>query len=129
MQNTIYRTLVFRHIFLALSWFGGTSIDRSKANNIVQSTIDAFNCHDRLIVIIPPEGRRSKVSGWKSGFYHIAYGAGVPIGRGYLDFGRKCGGFGPSLYSTGDHDKALAEIQSFYKDIKGKHPENAAPIS
>ncbi len=110
-------------------WFGGIPIDRSKANNIVQSTIDAFNSHDHLIVTIPPKGTRSKMSGGRSGFFHIACGGGVPIRLGYLDFGRKRGGIGPTLYLTGDHGKVLAEIQSFYEDIKGKHPENAAPIS
>ncbi len=112
-----------------MRWFGGIPIDRSKANNIVQATIDAFNEHDRLIVIIPPEGTRSKVDAWKSGFYHIAHGAGVPIALGYLDFSRKVGGFGPTFYPTGNHDKDLVEIQSFNKDIKGKYPEDAATLN
>ena len=104
-----------------MRWLGGLPIDRSKANNVVQSTIDAFNSHDRLIVLIPPEGTRAKVSEWKKGFYHIAHGAGVPIGRGFLDFGRKVGGFGPTFYPTGDVDKDIAAIQEFYQDIKGKY--------
>lgn len=106
-----------------MRWFGGLPIDRSKANNVVQSTIDAFNHHDRLIVLIPPEGTRSKVAEWKKGFYHIAHGAGVPIGRGFLDYGRKVGGFGPTFYPTGDVDKDIADIQEFYQDITGKYTD------
>lgn len=105
-----------------MRWLGGLPIDRSKANNVVQSTIDAFNSHDRLVVLIPPEGTRSKVKEWKKGFYHIAHGAGVPVARGFLDFDRKVGGFGPTFYPTGDVEKDIEEIRAFYKGIKGKHP-------
>ena len=111
-----------------MRWFGGIPINRSQSNNIVQSTVAAFNSHDHLIVIIPPEGSRSKVKQWKSGFYHIAHGAGVPIALGYLDFRRKVGGFGPTFYPTGEQDKDIKKIQSFYKDIKGKYPHKAAAL-
>lgn len=111
-----------------MRWFGGVPIDRSKGNNVVQHTINAFNDHDRLIILIPPEGTRSKVQKWKSGFYHISHGAGVPIGLGFLDFTRKAGGFGPTFHTTGNMENDIAEIQSFYKDIIGKNPDNFTPI-
>ncbi|MCK5425982.1 MAG: lysophospholipid acyltransferase family protein, partial [Emcibacter sp.] len=85
--------------------FGGLPIDRSKSNNVVQSTIDAFNRHDRLTVVIAPEGTRAKVKEWKRGFYHIAHGAKIPIGRAFLDYDRKTVGFGPLFHPTGDVEK------------------------
>ncbi len=104
-----------------MRWLGGTPVDRSKSNNLVQSTIDTFGRHDRLIITIAPEGTRSKVKEWKKGFYHIAYGAGVPIGRAFLDYEHKTVGIGPTFHPTGNMDRDIAEIQAFYRDIKGKN--------
>jgi 1-acyl-sn-glycerol-3-phosphate acyltransferase len=75
-------------------WLGGIPIDRSASNNTVQNTIAAFAARERLVVIVAPEGTRGKVTHWKTGFYHMAHGAGVPIGLAYLDFKRKEGGVG-----------------------------------
>ncbi len=103
-----------------MRWLGGTPIDRSKSNNVVQSTIDIFNSHDHLIITIAPEGTRSKVKEWKRGFYHIAHGANIPICMAYLDYEHGIVGFGPIFHPTGDVEKDIKEIQNFYKDIKGK---------
>ncbi len=103
-----------------MRWLGGLPIDRSKSSNVVQSTIDAFNNHDHLIIAIAPEGTRSKVKKWKRGFYHIAYGAGVPIGRGFFDYEQKVIGFGPTFTPTGNVEKDMIEIQALYKGIKGR---------
>lgn len=111
-----------------MRWFGGLPIDRRKDNNVVQHSIDAFHEQERLIIVVPPEGTRSRVSEWKSGFYHIAWGANVPIGLSFLDFSRKVGGFGPTFHPTGNVEEDIAEIKSFYKNIKGKYPEKSLKI-
>lgn len=103
-----------------MRWMGGIAIDRSSSNNVVEQTIEAFNNNDRLVVTIPPEGTRSKVDKWKTGFYYIAVGAKVPIGLGYLDYKRKVGGFKPTYYPTGDADKDIAEMRKVYIGIAGK---------
>ncbi len=103
-----------------MRWMGGIAIDRSSSNNVVEQTIEAFNNNDRLVVTIPPEGTRSKVDKWKTGFYYIAVGAKVPIGLGYLDYKRKVGGFKPTYYPTGDADKDIAEMRKVYTGIAGK---------
>lgn len=104
-------------------WFGIIPIDRSKSNNVVAETIAAFNARDRLVVVIPPSGTRNKVSYWKTGFYHIAHGAGVPIALGYLDYRRKCGGIGPYITTSGDIDRDMVEIKAFYATVTGRYPE------
>jgi len=109
-----------------MRWLGGIPIDRSRANNVVAATIDVFNTHDDLIIIIPPEGTRGKVSYWKTGFYHIAAGAGVPIVLGFLDYRRKAGGIGPSVMPTGDIEKDMATICSFYAGVTAKYPEKSS---
>ncbi len=106
-----------------MKWLGIISIDRSKSNNLVELTIQQFNNCEKLIIIVPPSGTRNKVTYWKTGFYYIAHGAGVPICLGYIDYGKKTGGFGPLIYPTGDIDSDMKEIRKFYVDIKGKYPE------
>ena len=103
-------------------WLGGIAIDRSASNNTVQTTIDAFAARERLAVIVAPEGTRGKVTHWKTGFYHMAHGAGVPIALAYLDFARKAGGIGRMFVTTGDIGADMAEIQAFYSGITGKNP-------
>lgn len=105
-------------------WFGIIPIDRSQSNNVVAQTIETFNQHNNLVIIIPPSGTRNKVQYWKTGFYHIAHGAGVPIALGYIDYKRKCGGIGPFITPTGDIDKDMAVIREYYANITGKIPEN-----
>ncbi len=105
-----------------MRWLGGIPVDRSRAGNLVQGTVDAFNKAERLTVIVPPEGTRSKVTHWKTGFYYIAQGAGVPIALGYLDFRKKEGGIGRMFQPTGDIAADMVEIQAFYTGITGKNP-------
>lgn len=105
-----------------MRWLGGIAVDRSKAGNLVQETIDAFAHSEQLAVIVPPEGTRNKVTHWKTGFYYIALGAQVPIAMAFLDFGRKVGGIGRMLAPSGDIDADMIEIRQFYAGIVGKNP-------
>ncbi|PCI28983.1 MAG: glycerol acyltransferase [SAR324 cluster bacterium] len=109
-----------------MKWLGGIPINRSSSHNVVQQTIDAFNANDRLVVAIPPEGTRSKVDQWKTGFYHIAVGAKVPIGRGYLDYKHKIGGFLPTFYPTGDVEKDILELRNSYSHISGRFTDQCS---
>lgn len=120
---------LFRRPFGGLMrWLGGIPIDRSRANNVVQQSVEAFQNTDRLVMVIPPEGTRKSVPYWKTGFYHIAHGAGVPIVLGFLDFKRKTGGIGPVVWPTGDIATDMRDIQTFYARITGKYPENMSPV-
>ncbi len=115
---------LFRQPFYGLfKWLGGIPIDRSKSNNVVSQSIQQFNNNDKLVLAIPPSGTRKKVFYWKSGFYHIANGAEVPIALSFLDYGRKVGGFGPTIKPTGNIEEDMKSIKAFYADISGKYPE------
>ena len=103
-------------------WLGARPIDRSRANNVVAQSIEQFQRHKSLILVVPPSGTRKRVLYWKTGFYHIANGAGVPIVLGFLDYRRKIGGFGPAVQPTGDIDADMTRIRGFYRDISGKYP-------
>ncbi|ARN76067.1 lysophospholipid acyltransferase family protein [Oceanicoccus sagamiensis] len=105
-------------------WLGGIPIDRSKAHNVVEQMSDYYSSVDELCVIIPPEGTRSKTQRWKTGFYHIAVAAKVPLVLGYIDSSSKSLGFGPVFNPTGDIEADLEAIQAFYKDKVGVVPDN-----
>lgn len=104
---------------------GGIAVDRSRAGGLVESVAREFEKQDELIVVIAPEGTRGRGEYWKSGFHQIALRAGVPIAMGFLDYGRKVVGYGPT-YRPGDpgSEDLLAK---FYADIRGRHPEKQSP--
>lgn len=106
-----------------VKWMGGIPVNRDRSNNLVDETIAWFNKNERLVIVVPPEGTRSKTTYWKTGFYHIAYGAGVPILLGYLDYKRKAGGFGPTFHPTGLIDDDMVIIRDFYSNITGRNPD------
>lgn len=105
---------------------GGVSIDRSASRNYVEATIAEFARRDEFMLIIAAEGTRSAVAQWRTGFYHIALGAGVPLVLGYVDYARKVGGLGPAIVPTGDYEADMARIVAFYADKTARHPERTA---
>jgi 1-acyl-sn-glycerol-3-phosphate acyltransferase len=105
------------------SWLGALPIDRSKSNNVVARSIQAFQENTRLVMVVPPSGTRKKVIYWKTGFYHIANGANVPIVLGFLDYRRKIGGIGPMVTPTGAIAAEMKIIRKFYAGITGKYPQ------
>jgi 1-acyl-sn-glycerol-3-phosphate acyltransferase len=112
-----------------LRWLGGIPIDRSKSNGVVGQSIQQLQDAEKLVLTVPPTGTRRKVMHWKTGFYHIAHGAGVPIVLGFLDYGRKMGGVGPLFYPTGDINADMKEIQAFYKDIQGRNQVQSVTLA
>ena len=108
---------------------GAIAIDRGPKKpgdprpSMTESMIDLFNGRSELVVMVTPEGTRALRTKWKTGFYHIAVGAKVPIALGYLDYKNKIAGVGKMLYPSGDMEKDMKEIMAFYKPIQGKHSE------
>lgn len=84
---------------------GGIAVDRNRTGamkvSMVEAMIDLFKDHDELIILVTPEGTRSYVQEWKSGFYDVALGAGVPVFLGYLDYAKKEAGVGPYIFPNG----------------------------
>ena len=107
-------------------YLGGIPIDRNnpKRGDVVQQIVDVFASRDRLILGITPEGTRSKVDNWKTGFYRMALGAKVPLVLAFIDARAKETGFGPTFMPTGDIEADMAEIQAFYATKLGINPEN-----
>lgn len=112
-------TLFARPFGAVMSWLGGIAINRSQASNTATQMIDRFRATDELVVLITPEGTRAQVERWKTGFYHIAVGAEVPIVLGYVDAANKRLGIGPIFKPSGDLHQDLPLIQAFYADKTG----------
>ncbi len=108
-----------------MKWLGGIPLYLHESRNQVQQIVDLYARSDELVVVISPEGNRSFVEEWKSGFYHIALGAGIPIVLGFLDFARREGGYLDTFYPTGDYERDLRQIQSRYRGIQGLYPEQS----
>lgn len=115
---------IFNFPFGALMrWMGGIAVNRSQSNNLVASSAQAMReAEGPMQLIVPPEGTRGKTRHWKTGFYHIAQQAGVPIVMAFVDYERKVGGLGPLFVPTGDVEADMARIKAFYAPIKGKNP-------
>ena len=107
---------------------GGLPIVRHENRNIVETLADEFNRGLPLVLVVPTEGTRARAEYWKSGFYHIARKASVPIVPSFLDYGRKQGGFGPALELSGDVKIDMQYFRDFYVGMKGLYPENFGPI-
>ncbi len=106
-----------------LKWLGGVPIDRTiQDDGVVNQTIRAFDSHDKFVIAVMPEGTRSKTRRWKTGFYHIARGAKVPIVLVRFDYGRKVMGIGPTIEPSGDIAADMAHIQSIFATIEGRNP-------
>jgi len=102
---------------------GGISIDRSARHNVVEAMIAEFARRDRFALTIAPEGTRKAVQQWRTGFYHIALGAQVPMVVGLMDYGRKVGGLGPAIMPTGDYRADMRQVAEIYQSVTPKHPE------
>jgi len=106
-------------------WLGGISIDRRKASNTVGQMREYYEQRENLELVITPEGTRSKVKEWKSGFYRIATAANVPIVPAAVHAPEKTVIIGEPFYPTGDYEADLAEIMKFYDGKVGFRPENS----
>lgn len=106
-----------------MRWLGGVPVDRSKHTNFVDAVAALYEDREVFNITIAPEGTRSKVTELKTGFYYIAMKAKVPIVCCKFDWGTMTLGFDDPFYPTGDYEKDLPQLLSYFKGIKGKCPE------
>lgn len=121
-------TLFKKPLVWIIKPLGGIPVNRDKTKNFVQAVVDVFKTTDELVLTVSPEGTRTKTDFWRTGFYYIAHGAGVPIALGFLDYKNKRGGFGPLIQPSGNLEADLKLIKKFYADKIGKFPEEMGTI-
>lgn len=106
-----------------LRWLGGIAVDRSVSRDRVAEMIDVFRSRERLVIGITPEGTRKKVADWKSGFYHVAKGADVPILPVAFDYSRKTIVFFPPFNPTGDAKADIEFLKGLYRPVMASRPD------
>ena len=115
-----------------LRWLGGVPVDRASANGIVgQMARELAAAREQgrfLWLALSPEGTRHHSQAWRSGFYHVAHQARVPVGLVFLDYARREVGVEHFLMLSGDKEADLAKIRQQLAHRAGRHPERAAPI-
>ena len=112
-----------------IMWSGGIPVYSGAGANKVKEVIEFVNDRETVELIIAPAGTRSKQDSWRSGFYHIAKGANIPIFFAYLDFKeRRCGMNDRPLHLSDDPQKDMDVVRNFYAGMEGKHPEKMTTI-
>jgi 1-acyl-sn-glycerol-3-phosphate acyltransferase len=111
-----------------MRWLGGLPVDRRVRQNLVEQVVARFDAVDLLYLVIPPSGTRNRATHWKSGFYHIACGAKVPILCAFLDYRRRVGGIGAVIQPSGDLAADMDGIRASYEGVTGKFPALDTPI-
>lgn len=123
-KHTLFR-FPFRRFLKAV---GAVPVVRSKRSDTVSQIAQQITDSDGMYLAIAPSGTRAHREHWRSGFYHMALAANVPVICGFLDFKRRRGGCGPVINLTGDRKADMDKIRAFYNGIEGRHPELHTPV-
>ena len=105
-------------------WMGGIPVERSKRTSLVDQIIEIAKERKTFHLAITPEGTRKANPEWKRGFYYIAKCANIPILLAGIDFATKTITIDKEFHPTDDIEKDMREIKRYFKDFKGKIPEN-----
>ncbi|MBL0132607.1 MAG: 1-acyl-sn-glycerol-3-phosphate acyltransferase [Chitinophagaceae bacterium] len=110
----------FGWLFKAL---GGVPVDRFSSQGMVEQVVNMINAHESFLLGMSPEGTRKRVDKLRTGFYHIARNANIPILMVGLDFGKKEMVFGEPFFASTDEEADIKKIISFFAEFEGSNPE------
>ena len=120
---------LFNHpLGFIMHWLGGIPVNRSKRNQLVSQIAERFQGQASLHLVIPPAGTRAHTDRWRSGFYHIAQNANVPVIFGFLDYPKKLAGISQAMPLSGRLKEDMDRIRAFYADKVGKVPAMSSTI-
>jgi 1-acyl-sn-glycerol-3-phosphate acyltransferase len=107
---------------------GGIPVNRRAPTGFVGQLAQEFERRPAFHLVFTPEGTRARAEHWKTGFYRLALAARVPLGLGFIDYGRREVGVGGWLDLAGDEAIDLERIRAFYADKRGFRHALAGPI-
>jgi 1-acyl-sn-glycerol-3-phosphate acyltransferase len=108
---------------------GGIPTDRSNPRGAVGQMAELLRGPEPRWLFLAPEGTRKKVPKWRTGFWHIASEAGVPILLVAIDYPRRTFVVGPLFHPTGDKERDLQALYDWYRPFQGKRGKSALPLS
>lgn len=128
VKFTIKKEVMVGPLGWLIKALGGIGIDRKRIpggrkQTYTEAMTTMLKESEELVIMVTPEGTRSYAPKWKSGFYHIALGADVPIVIGYLDYKKKEAGIGPVIYPNGNMDGQIEAMKEFARTVTPKYPE------
>lgn len=129
IKFTIKKEWMFFPFNLFFRYMGAIAIDRTPKRGVPHKNMVLTMAHllqestEELVIVITPEGTRSRREKWKSGFYHVAKHAGVPILLGYIDYRKKECGVKEIFCPTDDKEADMRHIMALYQTVTPKHPE------
>jgi 1-acyl-sn-glycerol-3-phosphate acyltransferase len=112
-----------------LRWLGGEPIDRSAAHGTVGIAVEHFRTRPQWVLGLSPEGTRRRVERWKTGFYRIAVGAGVPIVPVTMDYRRRVLGILSPVIPGPNEAVEVAKLRALFHKEMAKYPEKFAEAS
>ena len=104
-----------------LRWQGVIPVNRSAPQGVVEQAVAAMQAVDQIWYAIAPEGTRRRVPHWKTGFWKIAHGAGVPVVVAAFDYTNRCVVIGPAFELSDDMPADIARLQRWYVPFKGRN--------
>lgn len=101
---------------------GGVPVDRSASQSFVEAMVAEFGRREQFYLAVMPAGSRANRVGWRSGFYHIAVGASVPVFPVVFDWGQRTLRLGPAGWLDPDagYEAELARVQAAFAGARGR---------
>lgn len=109
-----------------LRWLGGEPVDRAAPGGVVGAAVARMRAEPRYVIALAPEGTRRRVESWRTGFHHVARGAGVPVVPAWLDWGRRAVGIGAPVWLGDDLEADVARIRALYRKEMARYPAKFA---
>jgi 1-acyl-sn-glycerol-3-phosphate acyltransferase len=103
-------------------------VRRDSGQGMVEQMVASIEKKDDITLVVAPKGTRKATDYWRSGFYHIAFAAGIPVVPTSVDYTNKIATVGPEIYLTGDMTSDMDMFREFYAGIDGKFPSQGSPV-
>lgn len=107
-----------------MRYLGGIPVDRASPHGVVKQIVDTFASREKMVFALTPEGTRKRVEHWRSGYWHVAHDARVPIVPVGLDYAMRIVFVGPPLTPSESLDNDEKRLRAFFAGIHPKRPEN-----
>jgi 1-acyl-sn-glycerol-3-phosphate acyltransferase len=107
---------------------GAIETDRQGARGLVERLTRQARESEEFVLVLAPDGTRTPTDHWKSGFYRLTLGSGLPLTLGFVDGPTRTTGVGPTIRLTGDVRADMDRIRDFYADKHGVHPGRGSTV-